>query len=290
MKKALFLVLVILSVSCNRSSRQTRDERIITVSIAPYKFFIDSISGGDFLVNVMVPAGADPHIYEPVPEQITRLSSSEAYISNGFLGFEMVWLERLYQVNKKMRKLNLGEVIEPIAPQEDHHGEHQEGADPHYWVAPSCALKMAPVIKDFLIELNPLGKDKYEQNCASLVSGINAMDQRARTMFAGYQSAPFMIYHPNLAYIARDYGLREISVESEGKEPSPAAMKALIDEARKYNIKTIFVQKEYDRRNARAIASEIGAQLVIIDPLSENWSESVNFILDALYKSFNGSI
>lgn len=285
MKKAFLLLLVILLAACSRNSRSHQDERIITVSIAPYKYFIDSISGGDFTVNVMVPSGSDPHIYEPVPEQVTRLSSSEAYISNGYLGFELVWLERLYQVNPNIKKLNLGETIEPIVAKHEHDGEHQEGADPHYWVSPSCAMRMAIAIKAFLTELNPEADEKYEKNLASLLSNISEMDIKARQMFAEYPASSFMIYHPNLAYLARDYGLREIAVESEGKEPSPAGMKSLIDQAREYSIKTIFVQKEYDRRNAAAIASEIGAELVIIDPLAENWSESVNFIIDALYKS-----
>ena len=94
-----------------------------------------------------------------------------------------------------------------------------------------------------------------------------------------------MIYHPNLAYLARDYGLEEIPVEFEGKEPPPSRMRELIDRARKNNIKTIFVQREYDTKNAKAIADEIGAQIVLIDPLSENWQKSTSDIIDILYKS-----
>ena len=80
-----------------------------------------------------------------------------------------------------------------------------------------------------------------------------------------------MIFHPNLGYLARDYGLEEIAVEYEGKEPPPSRMKELIDRARADRIKTIFVQREYDTKNARAIAHEIGAKVKIIDPLSEDW-------------------
>ena len=94
-----------------------------------------------------------------------------------------------------------------------------------------------------------------------------------------------MIYHPNLAYIARDYGLEEIPVEFEGKEPSPSRMRELIDRARKENLRTIFVQREYDTKNAKAIAGEIGARVILIDPLSENWQKSTMDIIDALHKS-----
>jgi zinc transport system substrate-binding protein len=95
-----------------------------------------------------------------------------------------------------------------------------------------------------------------------------------------------MIYHPNLAYMARDYGLEEIPVEFEGKEPSPSRMKELIDRARNEHLRTIFVQREFDLKNAKAIAGEIDAHIVLIDPLSENWQRSTMEIIDALHDSF----
>ena len=94
-----------------------------------------------------------------------------------------------------------------------------------------------------------------------------------------------MIYHPNLAYLARDYNLKEISVEYEGKEPSPSRMKELIDLGRKDRIKTIFVQREYDSKNAKVIAREIGAEIQIIDPLSGDWYKATNDIIEALHSS-----
>jgi zinc transport system substrate-binding protein len=98
-----------------------------------------------------------------------------------------------------------------------------------------------------------------------------------------------MIFHPNLGYLARDYGLEEIAVEYEGKEPPPSRMKELIDRARHDNIKTIFVQREYDTKNARAIANEIGADLEIIDPLSADWMVSTSEIIGSLYNSLSES-
>ncbi len=122
-----------------------------------------------------------------------------------------------------------------------------------------------------------------------LLSQIKELDKRAADLFAGVQSKSFMIFHPNLGYLARDYGLEEISVEYEGKEPPPSRMRELIDRARKERIKTIFVQREYDTKNASAIADEIGAKIQIIDPLAEDWPESTSEIIDALYKSLTES-
>lgn len=287
MKKAFFLIVLATLVSCNYQSGDKSAEKIITVSIAPYKYFVDAIADGDFSVNVMVPPGSDPHVYEPVPGQITRLRVSAGYISNGYLGFEMAWLDRFYETNPAMKKLNLGESIEPIHSEHRHEGEHIENADPHYWVSPKCALKMALAVKNFLQELNPPAYDEYEDNYTGLSERIRELDRRCEEYFGPYEGKSFMIYHPNLAYLARDYGLKEIAVESEGKEPSPALMKELIDISKKDNITTIFVQREFDTRNARSIAGETGARLVIIDPLAEDWYASTSSIIDALHESLS---
>jgi zinc transport system substrate-binding protein len=271
-------------MSCGRNGTDSGNE-IITVSIAPFKYFIEEIAGNDFTVNIMVPAGADPHTYEPFPEQINRLRKSVAYISNGYLGFEMNWLNRFYETNRSMKRLSLGDKIDPLTSVHHHEGGHTEGADPHYWVSPKCACVMASSVKGLLCELNPSQKQKYEANYQLLISKIREVDNKAKELFSDVQNKCFMIYHPNLANIARDYGLEEIPVEFEGKEPPPSRMRELIDRARKDNLKTIFVQREYDTKNAKAIAGEIGAQIILIDPLSENWQKSTTDIIDALHKS-----
>jgi zinc transport system substrate-binding protein len=271
-------------ISCGRRSYNSGD-RIITVSIAPYKYFIEEIAGNDFVVNIMVPAGADPHTYEPFPEQISRLRKSVAYISNGYLGFEMNWLDRFYETNTTMKRLSLGDGIDPLNSVHHHEGSRIESADPHYWLSPGCALIMAASIKGFLCELNPTQKEKYEKGYQVLLLRIQEVDDKARGLFSGVKNRSFMIYHPNLAYMARDYGLEEIPVEFDGKEPSPSRLRDLIDHARKDHLKTIFVQREYDTKNAKAIAGEIGARIVLIDPLSENWQRSTTDIIEALHNS-----
>jgi zinc transport system substrate-binding protein len=197
----------------------------------------------------------------------------------------MNWLNRFYETNTTMKRLSLGDRIDPLKSIYHHEGGHIEGADPHYWVSPKCALVMASSVKELLCELNPLQKKKYETNYQLLVSKIQEVDNKARELFSDVPKKCFMIYHPNLAYIARDYGLEEIPVEFEGKEPPPSRMKELIDRARKDNLKTIFVQREYDTKNAKAIAGEINAQVILIDPLSENWQKSTTDIIEALHKS-----
>jgi zinc transport system substrate-binding protein len=285
-RKIFLLFTVIFFSSCGQRGSDIH-ERIITVSIAPYKYFVEAIGGGDFSINVMVPAGANPHIYEPLPKQIIKLRKSIGYISNGYLGFETSWLQRFYEMNKTMKTLSLSKNIVLLSPGNGHDGDRGEGADPHYWVSPKCAIVMASSVLDFLCELSPAGRSRYEAAYRELKAKIGELDKEATLLFSGAKGRAFMIFHPNLGYLARDYGLQEISVEYEGKEPSPSRMKELIDLARADRIKTIFVQREYDTRNARAIAREIGGKVEIIDPLAEDWMNSTSGIIKALYSSLN---
>jgi zinc transport system substrate-binding protein len=284
MRRILHFLILAGLISCGRGVSNS-SEKIITVSIAPFRYFIDEIGGTDFKVNVMVPAGADPHTYEPFPEQIIQLRKSIAYISNGYLGFEMNWLDRFYEINPTMEKLSLGDKIDPLGSAHIHKGGHIEVADPHYWVSPQSAVIMAASVRNLLCTLNPSGKAKYETNYDALVIKIKDIDTKALNLFSGITNRSFMIYHPNLAYLARDYNLEEIPVEYEGKEPPPSRIRELIDLARKDKIKVIFVQREYDTKNARAIAGEIGARIEIIDPLSADWQKETIAIITALHDS-----
>ena len=282
------LLLLFISVSCG--SRNETGDKIISVSIGPFKYFVDQIAGDNFSVNVMVPAGSNPHIYEPYPDQVNRLRKSVAYISNGYLGFEITWLDRFYEINRNMKKLSLGEVIDPIAHQDHHEANHVEAADPHYWVSPVCAMKMAASVRDFIIGLDPENSILYNENYIKLTGRINEVDSMARKLSSGGMNRKFMIYHPNLGYLARDYGLEEIAVENEGKEPSPSRLRELIDIAKKESLKVILVQREYDTRNARAIADEAGGRVVVIDPLSEDWFASTSEIIKTLEESFGENL
>jgi zinc transport system substrate-binding protein len=288
MRNILYFIIFVFLISCGQQRKDT-GIRIITVSIAPFKYFVKEIAGDDFIVNVMVPAGANPHIYEPFPEQISKLRKSVAYISNGYLGFEMTWLDRFYETNMTMKRLSLGAGIDLLVSEHHHEGDLVEGADPHYWVSPKCALIIASLVKEFLCDLNPSQKNRYETNYQGLVLKIQELDNKARVLFSGFQDRSFMIFHPNLGYLARDYNLKEISVEYEGKEPPPSRLKELIDHARGSGLKTIFVQKEYDTKNVKAIADEIGAEVKIIDPLSEEWLDATSGIINALHLSLSGS-
>ncbi len=287
MRRVVFFLFMAIALSCGRHDTKPGG-KIITVSIEPFRYFVEAIGGNDFTVNVMVPPGADPHVYEPFPDQVTRLSRSAGYISDGYMGFEKTWLKRFYETNSTMKHLSLGNGIKLISSSHSHDGE-EEGTDPHFWISPKSGLQIASSVRDFLTILNPEDSALYRANFDSLYNRIDSLDKHAEKLFASVSNKAFMIFHPDLTYLARDYDLEQVPVEYEGKEPSPSHMKDLIDIAMRDNIKVIFVQREFDEKTAKTIAQQVGASLVTIDPLSGNWLGSTADIINAVYNSLEKS-
>ncbi|MCJ7820058.1 MAG: zinc ABC transporter substrate-binding protein, partial [Bacteroidales bacterium] len=131
-KKLIWIVFTALIVSSCGTPGGRSGERTITVSIPPFRYFVEAVADTDFVVNVMLPPGADHHSWEPLPKQITALAGSEAFVINGKLGFELAWMRRFREVNPTMKIADLSQVIELIEPvgEEEHEGLGREGADP----------------------------------------------------------------------------------------------------------------------------------------------------------------
>ncbi len=287
MKKILLPVLLfVFLVSSCHSPGAANSERVITVSIPPFKYFVEAIADSDFTVNVMLPPGADHHSWEPLPRQITALAGSEAFFINGHLGFEFSWMQRFREVNPRMKIADLSKGITLIEPPagEIHkgHGHEDEGTDPHYWTSPKEAYIIAANVRDLLKELNPGQDQRYDLNYSKLIEKIALVDTIVTHNLKEMSSAAFMIFHPALAYMARDYGLEQISFEDEGKMPSPARMKDLVDLTRLKNMKVILVQAEYDIKSAGVLSDETGARLIVINPMNPEWDKAVIDISEAL--------
>ena len=282
-KNSIWLLSLVLVITSCGTPAGKKSERVITVSIPPFEYFVKAIAGDDFKVNVMLPPGADHHIWEPLPAQINALAASEAFIINGQLGFEKAWMGRFREINPDMKILDLSRNIHLIATDgsdfEDVHnyqaGHNRGSPDPHYWMSPLSAYIIAEDVKNFLTELNPGSVEKYENGLKVLNSKIAQVDSTLRASLSLAPSKTFMIYHPALEYMAHDYGLVQVAFEDEGKNPSPARMKELIDIARDKKINIIFIQAEYDIRNAQSLAGETGAGLIVINPMNSDWPAAV---------------
>lgn len=299
MKKIYFLLLAtILIASCKPKSSQSNkagDKPVITVTLEPLRYFTEAIAGDLFTVVSMVPKGTSPETYDPTPQQLIELTKSKAYFRIGYIGFEQVWMEKLSENAPHLQFYDMSEWVElidedahphhpPYAPEtsgQEHH--HIDGVEPHIWNSTANAQVIARNILHALIALDQSNKmayiDRYKQLCERI--------ERTDSLIRKQLSAPgadhaFMIYHPALSYFARDYGLHQIPIEAGGKEPSPAHLKALIDTCKSEKVHVIFVQPEFDRRNAELIAKQTGARVVDINPLSYDWEAEMLNIAKAL--------
>jgi zinc transport system substrate-binding protein len=209
----------------------------------------------------------------------------------GHLGYEQAWMPRLAELNKEMKTIILSDHLELIAGacehEHDHDHGHNHGVDPHMWMSPKAVLDLLPTIKAALIESFPDLKDTIEANYLLLHQSIAEADLRMRIVTSQLPKKEFLIFHPALSYLARDYGLVQTAVEQDGKEPSPAYLASVIKKAREDSIPVIFIQEEYDIRNARTISEEAGIALVQINPMAYNWLEAMNELTQTLQNHLN---
>ena len=284
MGKIKYLILAAVIVIISACAKKEQDiNKYITVSILPQKFFVEKITGDKFRVNVLLPPGVSPHTFEPPPSSLIDLSKSLIYFTAGHLDFEKTWLEKFRSVNPEMNIVDTSIGVEFISnEEEEHHDEteevheaehehHHEGIDPHIWMSVKEVKVQCRNILDAVAKADPSNAEFYQKNFDTFNNELDKLDLQIRTMLSELKTRKFIIYHPALGYFARDYNLHEISVEMDGKDPAPDDLRNLIDTAKSEGIKTIFVQKQFDSRQAESIASEIGGKVMPLDHLSEDW-------------------
>jgi len=247
------------------------DERVITVSILPQKYLVEKICGNKFSVQVLLPPGANHETYEPTSLDMASLEGANLYFSIGYLDFELNWLPRFASAQPGLKVINTSKGISMI---EGHYEEHEQagrGIDPHAWLSPANCKMQARTIARTLCDYDSANAAYYKQNLGIFEVQADSIDRKIRSILSVCPGKSFLIFHPALAYFAREYGLEQISIEFEGKEPSAAKIRELIDIARKKNIRNILISKEFDTRNAEAIASEINARVIVFDPMAADW-------------------
>ena len=282
MKKLIYILTLFILSGCGNTTQKS-EKPILTVTLEPLRYFTEAIAGNNYEVVSMVPKGSSPESYDPTPQQLVNLSKSQAYFRIGYIGFEQAWMKKLEANCPNMKVYDTSKGIDLIRDKGHWHGDHfhEGGVEPHVWNSTQNALIIADNIYQALCELDSTHQEDYQKRLDVLKQTIRQTDANVRTLVENADST-FLIYHPALSYFARDYGLKQVSIEEGGKEPSPAQLKALIETCRNENVHTIFVQQEFDQRNAQLIAHELGINIVSINPLSYDWVKEMIRIAEAL--------
>ncbi len=262
----LCVVVGLLLTSC--SMKSPRDTRTIIVSIEPLRYFAEQIAGDRFVIKSMVPKGSNPETYEPTASQMIDLSKSDMYVKVGQIGFERAWMKKLEKNAPHTIIIDSSEGIEMINTLHGH-------PDPHTWMSTQNAVIIARNIYRALSAVDAKDSLFFKSNLENLVSRINILDTHIREQLTRDKSTAFLVYHPSLTYFARDYRLRQIPIEEEGREPSVSQLMNTIKIARESNAKCLFLQKEFDNRNTRVVAKETGVEVIKIDPLNYHWEDEM---------------
>ncbi len=270
------ILISLILLSCGNNTQKGDLKPVLSVSIEPQKFFLDTLVGGRYEVNTVIPLGSNPETYDPSPSQMVKVGKSQIYYQIGNLGFENTWLKNIKYNNPDMLIVDCSEGIKL---NEHHHGgEHSHpNGDPHIWSSINTAKIVAKNMYNSLIKIDKENSDFYLENYSKIERKINLTDSIIKTYLNNAPSKSFIIYHPSLSYFADEYGLKQLPIEIDGKAPTPKQLSQLIQKGKAENVKVIFIQAEFDKKNAEVISQELGAKIITINPLVYNWdSEMIN--------------
>ena len=277
MKLPLLLAALAL-VACRPVPSGPDDGRLrVAVSVPPQAYFVRRIGGDRVHVDVMIPPGYSHVDYPLTPRQVAALSRARLYVAVGHPAFEFerVQLAAVLRDLPRMQVVDMSRGMRLLAEAGEGDREAGEagetGGDPHVWVAPDTVAVAGRNIAAALEGIDPAHAAEYRANLGRFETDVAALDREIRSRLAGTRGDRFMVYHPTWGYFAREYGLRQVAIEAEGKEPSAQRLIRLIDRARRERVKVVFVQAGFPRKSAQVIAEAVGGRVLVADPQDPDW-------------------
>jgi zinc transport system substrate-binding protein len=264
----------------------------VAVSVPPQAYFVERIGGSRVEMEVMIPPGYSHVDYPLTPRQMVALSRARLYVAVGHPAFEF---ERA-RIAPLLADLPGVEVVDMSRGMRLIEGEgegsehgHHAGGDPHVWVAPETVAVAARNIAAALERIDPGHAAEYRSNLARFEADVAELDREIRSRLAPVRGSSFMVYHPTWGYFAREYGLRQVAIEAEGKEPSAARLIQLIEEAKRQRVKVVFVQSGFPRKSAQVIADAVDGRVLVADPQERDWLGNLRRVTGELREALSGA-
>lgn len=285
MRKILGLFTVfILMISCGDKIKSNKP--IVAVSIAPLAYIIDQIADSTVDILVTVPETTSPETYELSAKQMAQIADAQFYFAIGLIDFEQQLQKKIGSVAPNTTYVNLSEGIDLLDGTCGHDHSSGDGhdhlIDPHIWLSPRLIKTMATKVTELLSQKNRDLSELYSNNLVKLIRSLDSLDASLVSKFAKLDNKSFAIVHPSLTYFARDYGLNQVSIEVDGKEPSVLKTKQVIDNLQNKGVKKILYSRQSPNAAAKQIASQIDAEIIEYDPLKRNWSDNITYLSDVL--------
>lgn len=281
--RRLIVVIIIIIISSSvlyyvysqKSSENVDKTKIgVAVTIGPEVEFVKAVGGDKVDVTLMMPQNADPHSYEPLPNQLSKVSSARMYVEIGTtLEFETNYMDNIKAANPNMLIVNASKGITLILNSAE---DDSETLDPHVWVDPKNAEIMVNNIYEGLVEVDPEDKDYFTKNRDQYIEKLKELDRNTTNLLKSKNNSYILVYHPSFGYYAKDYNLTQVSAMINDEEPSPQRIAMMIDIAKQNNITTIYSEPQYSLKFMESIASQIGARVVTVNDLDENYIQNMN--------------
>jgi zinc transport system substrate-binding protein len=264
MRNTLLIALLLILAACGPGAGDGRLHA--TVSIPPQLFLVERIGGGRVTVSVLAGPGEDAHSYEPSDHQVSEALRAKIYFRIGVPFENGRWLGA---IEGKMRIVDLREGLapRPAAEGECVHDDHTHAEDPHSWLSLRALEVMAGTVERTLAGLDPAGRETYAAGREALVAEIRRTREEIAGTLRPVAGRPLYVFHPAWGWFCDEFGLRQVAVEFEGKEPSDSELTRLLGQARADGVRVLFVQPQIAGRSAKAIADAVGARLEVLDPL-----------------------
>ncbi|RAP27224.1 zinc ABC transporter substrate-binding protein [Brevibacillus laterosporus] len=258
----------------------------VYTTIYPLYYVADRIGGEYVSIKNVVPAGVEPHDYEPTAQDMVAISKANVLIYNG--GGLEAWVEKAVKSlnQENLLAVNTTEGLTLLTSDEDEDDHHHEGEtghegesaghdhdhgefDPHVWLDPTMLEKQAAQVKDAFVKADQAHKEQFEQNYKVLVDDLKKLDQDFKTMVGQSSKKEILVSHKAFTYLASRYGLEQIAISgvSPDDEPSPAELKNLVEKVKQKNIKYVMFETLASPKVAEVIARETKAQTAVLNPL-----------------------
>lgn len=281
---AFFISVLFFFLPLTLTAAESAERPVILVSVAPYRFFIEQIAKDTLQVELMVPAGASAHTYEPKARDMQRASKGNLWFTLGE-PFEKRALLALQNANPRLRAVDLRQGVQLLHSSCSHHHHHEACmADTHLWLSPRIAKIQARTITNTLVESFPDQQAFYEANLKTFLSSLDALDQFICEKTASLPRRTLMVSHPAYAYFCQDYNFYQLPIEFEGKDPTSKQLTSTLEKAKAAHVRVIFTQPQYSDKAATLIAKEIGATLFSFDPYSEDYMNMMHQLAEELAK------
>ncbi len=228
----------------------------VTATFYPLAYFAERVGRAHVQVKTLTPPGAEPHEYEPTPQDLVATRESQVVLMNGGVD---AWLDRVVPDLRSsgVRVVRVADAIPSI--------EH----DPHVWLDPILASRIVGLISDAFVAADPAHADDYRANTAALQADLAAIDQEYETALKTCESRTVVASHDAFGYLAKRYDLNILPIAglSPDEEPSPKRMAEIADQAKAANARVIFFEELVSPKLAETIAREIGAKTDVFNPI-----------------------